>query len=303
MLYDVVIIGAGPSGLSAAIYASRAKLKTLIIEKKWCGGKMATIGLLENYPGFYDEISGHDLSIKFEKHAVKFGAKLVYDEVKKIDNNTIKKIITVNSNYNTKSIIIATGTSIRKTNILGEEIFIGKGVSFCATCDAPFYKDKTVLVIGGGDSAIQESIYLSKFAKNVIIIHRRNKLRATSILQKRITLYSNIFILYNYLVKEILGKNTVEKVIIENIKTHKKKEMKIDGVFIFVGQIPNTSFVTNITLSSNQYIITDNDMNTSVSGIFACGDVREKLLKQIIISASDGAVAAIGAQNYIELCS
>jgi thioredoxin reductase (NADPH) len=300
MVYDVIIIGGGPAGLSAAIYASRARLRTLLIEKNCCGGQITITDLLENYPGFNGGINGFELAIKLETQARDFGTEIVYEEVTSIENKSVKKIVTKNSAYEAKSIIVAGGTSLKKMNIQGEEDFIGKGVSFCATCDAPFYRDKDVLVVGGGDSAVQEAIYLAKFARNVTIVHRRNELRAVKVLQDKMLLYSNISIIYNSVPKEIIGKDFIEKVIITNVKTNEDQNFKIDGVFVFIGLIPNNSFITDIAIDENGYIITDENMKTSTSGIFASGDIRKKQLRQVVTAASDGAQAAVSVQYYLE---
>jgi thioredoxin reductase (NADPH) len=300
MVYDVIIIGAGPAGLAAAIYSSRARLNTLLIEKGGCGGQITVTDQLENYPGFNDGINGFDLAVKLEAQAKNFGAEILYDEVTSIEDGKIKKVATINNSYQTKTIIIASGTHVKKMDIPGEPAFIGKGVSFCATCDAPFYKGKNVTVIGGGDSAIQEAIYLSKFARDVTIIHRRDCLKATKILQERLSDYSNIAILYNSVLKEIIGKDVIEKIKITNIKTNNVEEIRTDGIFVFIGLLPNTDFLTNIALDNKGYIVTDENMNTSIAGIFACGDVRKKHLRQVVTAASDGAQAAVSAEHYIE---
>ncbi|GHT65942.1 thioredoxin reductase [Endomicrobiia bacterium] len=300
MVYDIVIIGGGPAGLSAAIYASRARLKTLLIEKNGCGGQITVTDLIENYPGFNDGINGFDFAVKLEAQARDFGAEIMYDEVTNVENGEVKKVITVNATYETQTIIVAAGTSVKKMNIPGEPDFIGKGVSFCATCDAPFYRSKDVLVVGGGDSAIQEALYLSKFAKNVIVIHRRNELRTAKILQEKIASHTNISIIYDSVPKEILGKDSIEKVTITNVKTNKDTDLKVDGVFVFIGLVPNTLFLSNLVLDKNGYVVTDENMNTSIAGIFACGDIRKKQLRQVVTAVSDGAQAAISAQGYIE---
>ncbi|BAV58590.1 thioredoxin reductase [Candidatus Endomicrobiellum trichonymphae] len=300
MIYDVIIIGGGPAGLSAAIYASRARLKTLIIEKTGCGGQMTTTDLLENYPGFNGGINGFELAVKLEKQARDFGAEIIYDEVGAIEQGLSKKVITTNSAYETKTVIIAAGTYAKKMNIPGESEFMGRGVSFCAVCDAPFYRDKNVLVVGGGDSAIEEAAYISKFAKNVTVVHRRDKLRAAKILQERMKLHPNISVIYDSVPKEIFGSDSVEKVTITNVKTNESKDLIIDGIFVFTGLIPNTLFLSGVALDKTGYIITDEDMNTSSTGIFACGDIRKKQLRQVVTAASDGAQAAVSAQRCIE---
>ncbi|MCL2485124.1 MAG: thioredoxin-disulfide reductase [Endomicrobia bacterium] len=305
MTYDVIIIGGGPAGLSAAIYASRARLKTLIIEKAGCGGQMAITDILENYPGFNGGINGFELATKLEAQARDFGTEIVYDAVESITEAAkLKAVVTPNATYKTKTVIIAAGTKYKEMNIEGEKQFIGRGVSFCAVCDAPFYRDKTVAVIGGGDSAVQEAIYLSKFAKKVILIHRRNELRAAKILQEKMLSHQNILVIYNHTPVRIDGGETIETITVSEVNTKKTTELKVDGVFVFIGLIPNTAFVSkeadNLVLDEAGYIITDEDMKTSLPGIFACGDIRKKQLRQVVTAASDGAQAAISAQHYIE---
>jgi thioredoxin reductase (NADPH) len=300
MIYDVIIIGGGPAGLSAAIYAPRAGLKTLVIEKIGCGGQMATTDLLENYPGFNRGVNGFDLAVKFEKQAKNFGAKIIYDEAVAIEQGLSKKVITANYAYETKTVIIAAGTRVKKMNIPGESKFIGRGVSSCAICDAHFYRDRNVLVVGGGDSAVEEAVYISKFAKNVTVVHRRNKLKAAKILQARMKAHPNISVIYDSVPKEISGGDSVEKVTITNVKTNENKDLIVDGVFVFTGLVPNTLFLSGIALDKTGYIITDEDMNTSVAGIFACGDIRKKQLRQVVTAVSDGAQAAVSAQCFIE---
>jgi thioredoxin reductase (NADPH) len=300
MIYDVIIIGGGPAGLSAAIYASRAGLKTLIIEKTGCGGHMTTTDLLENYPGFNRGIKGFDLAAKFEKQARDFGTEIIYDEAADIKQGPSKKVITTNYTYETKTVIVAAGTRAKKMNIPGESEFIGRGVSFCAVCDAPFYRDKNVLVVGGGDSAVEEAVYISKFAKNVTVVHRRNELKAAKILQERMKSHLNISVIYNSVPKEIFGRDSVEKATITNVKTNKNKDLIVDGIFVFTGLTPNTLFLSGIALDKTGYIITDEDMNTSFVGIFACGDIRKKQLRQVVTAVSDGAQAAVSALRCIE---
>ncbi|MDR2437021.1 MAG: thioredoxin-disulfide reductase [Endomicrobium sp.] len=300
MVYDVIIVGGGPAGLSASIYSSRARLKTLLIEKNGCGGQMIVTDLLENYPGFNKGINGFDLAVKLESQARDFGTEIVYDEVIEIKNGNIKKVLTLNSVYDAKTVIIAAGTRVKEMNIPGEAKFKGNGVSFCATCDAPFYKDKEVLVVGGGDSAIQEAIYLAKFTKKVTILHRRSGLRATKILQERMLSYSNISIMYNTIPKEIIGEEQIKEVIITDLKTNQDEHLRVDGVFVFIGLVPNTSFSIGVDIDENGYILTDENMHTSIDGIFACGDIREKHLRQVVTAASDGAQAAVAAVYYID---
>jgi len=300
MVYDVIIIGGGPAGMTAAIYAARARLKTLIVEKSGFGGQMALTDMLENYPGFNGGINGFDLATKLQAQIKDFGAEIVYDEVESISGDEIKTVKTPNTTYESKTVIIATGTKLKELGVKSEKRFIGSGVSFCAVCDAPFYKDKDVAVVGGGDSAIQEAIYLAKFAKNVTIIHRRDSLRATKIIQEKMLSYPNISIVYDSVIEEIAGDVKLDKVIISNVKTKVKSELKVNGVFVFIGLLPNSSFLSEVALDSDGYIVTDENMKTSVDGIFACGDIRKKMLRQVVTAASDGAQAAISAQHYIE---
>jgi len=305
MVYDVVIIGGGPGGLSAAVYASRAGLATLIVEKSACGGQLITAGAIENYPGFDGGINGFDLAVKFEKQARDFGAVIVYDEAVAINEcGPVKKVSAVDSAYEGRTVIIAAGTRLKKINIPGESEFIGRGVSFCAVCDAPFYRDKDVLVVGGGDSAVQEAVYLSKFAKSVIVVHRRDRLRAAKILQERMASRQNISVIYNAVLKEISGGDSVEKAVVVDVKTDKNRNLKVDGIFVFIGLVPNASlFPLNLAVDESSYIVTDENMNTSVAGVFACGDIRKKHLRQIVTAASDGAQAAVSAQDYLEKIS
>ncbi|MDR2351399.1 MAG: thioredoxin-disulfide reductase [Endomicrobium sp.] len=300
MVYDVIIVGGGPAGLSAAIYSSRARLRALLIEKNGCGGQMTVTELLENYPGFNGGVNGFDLAVKLENQARDFGTEIVYEEVKEIKNGSVKKVATVNSVYESKTVIIATGTRIKEMNIPGEAKFMGKGVSFCATCDAPFYREKEVLVAGGGDSAIQESIYLAKFAKKVTILHRRNELRATKILQERMLSRPNISVMYNTVPKEIIGEEHIEKIAVTDLETNQDRYLEVDGIFVFIGVVPNSLFVAGIAFDEHGYIVTDEDMRASVDGIFACGDIRQKHLRQVVTAASDGAQAAISAGYYID---
>ncbi|WP_413854494.1 thioredoxin-disulfide reductase [Candidatus Ruminimicrobium bovinum] len=304
MLYDVIIVGGGPSGLSAGIYTSRARLKTLLIEKAGCGGQIAITDHLENYPGFEDGINGFDLSVKMEKQARTFGCEITYGEVVSIQTEEeIKKIIlSDDKEYLTKTVVIASGANFKKLNVPGEKEFTGKGVSYCATCDGPFFREKEIAVIGGGDSALQEALYLTKFVKKVNLIHRRDAFRAAKILQEKVFKEPKINIIYDSVVEEISGTDTVERIKLKNVKNGNISALEVNGIFVFVGWLPNTGFLSNskIKLNQNGYIITDDNMKTSVNGVFACGDVREKILRQVVTAAGDGATAAISAQHYLE---
>jgi thioredoxin reductase (NADPH) len=299
--YDVVIIGAGPAGLSAGVYASRSRLKTLIIEKMGAGGQAAIADWIENYPGFGEGISGFDLAQKMETQAKNFGTEFVFDEIAEVSKRNGTFLIKSEQNsYHAKTIILATGTKHRMLGVPGEKEFIGSGVSFCATCDAPFFRDKNVMVVGGGNSAIQEALYLTKFAANVSIVHRRDELRATKILQERAFANSKIQFIWSSVIIEFLGKERLESAKIQNVLTKNETNVQIDGAFIFAGLLPNTNFLNDfIKLDESGYILTNDEMATSVPGIFACGDVRKKLLRQVVTAAGDGAVAAFSAQEYI----
>ena len=304
MIYDVIIVGGGPSGMSAAIYASRARLKTLLIEKAGCGGQIAITDHLENYPGFEEGINGFDLAMKMEKQARTFGCEIAYGEVSFIETeDAIKKVILSDKKeYFTKTIIIASGANFRKLGVEGEQEFIGKGVSYCATCDGPFFRNKEIAVVGGGDSALQEALYLTKFATKVNLIHRRDQFRAAKILQEKVFAESKINIIFDSVVEKISGNLSVEQVILKNVKNNISSPLSVNGVFVFVGWLPNTKYLENTKIKLNEagYIVTDDNMNTSIEGIFACGDVRQKILRQVVTAAGDGAIAAISAQHFIE---
>ncbi len=300
MAYDVVIIGGGPAGLTAGIYARRAMLNTVLIEKMGIGGQIIVTDLVENFPGFL-EISGADLAMKFEEHARKFGLETKsMAEVSGIeDKGKTKTVKTTEGDIETKAVIIATGTTPRKLGAKGELGFIGKGVSYCATCDGFFFRDKVVVVVGGGDSAITEAIYLTKMAKKVYVVHRRDKLRAEKINQEHAFANPKISFVWDSVVEEIAGKNIVEKVIVRNVKTNAISEIKTDGVFIYVGLIPNTAFA-NVKKDDWGFIIANDKMETSARGIFAAGDCRVTPLRQIATAVGDGAIAAVSAERYIE---
>ncbi len=304
MIYDVIIVGGGPSGMSAAIYASRARLKTLLIEKAGCGGQIAITDHLENYPGFEEGINGFELAMKMEKQARTFGCEIVYGEASAVETeDAIKKVVlSDNKEYFTKTVIIASGANFKKLAVGGEQEFIGKGVSYCATCDGPFFRNKEIAVVGGGDSALQEALYLTKFAAKVNLIHRRDQFRAAKILQEKVFAEPKINIIFDSVVEKISGNLTVEEITLKNVKNNISSQLAVNGIFVFVGWLPNTKFLNNTAIKLNEagYIVTDDNMNTSVQGIFACGDVRQKILRQVVTAAGDGAIAAISAQHFIE---
>lgn len=300
-IYDVIILGAGPAGLTAAIYASRELMKTAVIDKGVAGGQIAWAGTIENYPGF-ESISGQQLTSSMASQAKKFGAQIVeLNEVKSIElDGKIKKVKTAKTEFLAKSIIIATGAREKKLGVKGENELKGKGVSYCATCDAPFFKDKGVLVIGGGNSAITEAIHLAKFAKSVTIIHRREQLKAEKSRQEAAKSNPKIKFLLNKTVEEIFGTNKVEGVKLKDAKTGKTSELKCDGIFIYVGTLPNTElFAGKLALDKNNQIIIDEDCKTSIAGVFAAGDVTNSKIKQVATAVGSGAIAAISASSYL----
>jgi len=306
IIYDAIIIGGGPAGLTAGIYLSRARMNTLLIEKAIPGGQAALTEIIENYPGFPEGIDGPELMQKMEEQAVRFGLKIEYGEaaevrIKEGKEDKVKIVKINNQEYNTLAIILASGAEASKLGIPGEEELRGRGVSYCATCDAPFFKDQKIVVIGGGDTAIEEALYLTKFVREVTIIHRRDRLRATEILQERVVANKKINFAWDSVVTKILGKEKVEGVLIQNKKTGEEKEISCQGVFVFVGNIPNSKFLKELLkLDKRGYILTDDNMMTSQEGIYACGDVRKKILRQVVTACGEGATAAFATQKYIE---
>jgi len=306
MNYDVIIIGGGPSGLTAGIYTSRARLKTLLIESFSIPPQAVLTDLIENYPGFVDGISGFELMDKFKTQAERFGLEFIASQVtgiKEYKDNSLSgwRIDTEDKTYTALSVIIASGARPKKLAVPGEDRLTGKGVSYCATCDGPIFKDKIVSVIGGGDSAIEEALFLTKFVNKVMVIHRRSALRAAKILEERASINKKISFIWDSVVSEILGDTKVKAIKIKNVKTEKESELNCDGVFIFVGYAPNTDFVKGLLeLDENGYIITDEDTDTLKPGIFACGDCRKKLLRQVVTACGDGATAAFMCRRYIE---
>lgn len=300
--YDVVIIGGGPAGLTAGLYTSRARLRSLLLEKGVPGGQMGTIYWIENYPGFEDGISGIDLSQKMEKQAKRFGLELKTLRVEEIALDGKKKVLITDDGpeIRTKAIIIATGAEPKRLNVDGEERFRGRGVSYCATCDGPFFKGMDIAVVGGGDSAVEEALFLTRFTQKVYIIHRRDRLRATKILQERAFENNKIGLLWNSVVEAIEGEDTVNAVRIKNLKTDQFENLPVNGVFVYIGYRPSTAFLNGmVDIDSDGFIVTDEEMATSSPGIYAAGDVRAKALKQIATAVGDGAIAAVSAEKYI----
>ena len=300
-IFDCVILGGGPAGLSAALYLKRANLDCAIVDKSALGGTPTNYCEIENYLGF-GKISGFELCEKFEGHVDNFDVqKFPYEEIESVDLiSPIKKIKTMENEFLARTVIIATGAKPKKLNIKGESENIGRGVSYCAVCDGAFYKDKTVCVIGGGNSALEEALYLTKFAKKVYIIHRRDKFRADEIVQKRVYENDKIELLLNYVPVEIIADNKVEKIKLQNIKTMKTKEYKVEGVFPYIGLEPNVElFSGQIEEDKNGFIITDGSMKTTIEGVYAIGDVRNTPLRQVITAVSDGAIAGVEISKYL----
>lgn len=303
MSFDVIIIGGGPAGLTAGLYASRAQLKALLIEKSFAGGQVMTTDWVENYPGFEEGISGADLSRKFEKHATKFGLEIVQGAVTEVSlNDKVKRIKLENgTQYESKTIILAAGASHRRLNIAGEEELRGKGVSYCAICDGAFFKGEKLAVIGGGDSAVEEAIYLTKFAEMVYVVHRRDQLRAAIIAQERAFSNPKIKFILDSVPERIEGESGVTALHIKNVKTGEKSHLDVHGVFIYVGYDPNSAFLKGaVALDEKGYVTNDGRMATSVPGVFVAGDIRAGSLKQISTVVGDGAAAAMLAEKYIE---
>jgi len=300
--WDTIIIGGGPAGLAAGIYAARARLHTLLIEKLGQGGQILLTNWIENYPGFPEGVSGFHLAELFSQQSTNFGLEILNGEVDTITEKEGDKEIRIqNQNFLTKTVIVASGASPLRLGVDGEEEMIGKGVSFCATCDGPFYKDKVVAVVGGGDSAVEEAIFLTKFAKKVYIIHRRDELRATKILQERALNNTGIEMLWDSVVEKIEGdKQGVKRIHLKNVKSEKLSGLDSDGIFIYIGIKPNVDFLPReLRKDSRDFLITDENMETSIPGIFAAGDVRSKLLRQVVTAVGDGATAAFAAELYI----
>ena len=304
--YEIIIIGGGPAGMTAALYACRSRMKTVLVEKMLCGGQVLIADTIENYPGFPEGIKGPDLAEWMLKQAEHFGLAVKTTDVLKIeprggDKNTFKVHLQEGGSLETLSLVIATGASWNQLNVPGEKKLIGRGVSYCATCDGPLFKGKEIVVIGGGDTALGDAIFLTKFAHKVTVVHRRDKFRATKILQERALENKKIDLRLNSVTVEIKGSDRVEAVSIRDVKTDKVTDIKADAVFVLVGMIPNSDIVKSIVKLDNKgYILTNDDMHTSAKGVFAAGDVRKKLLRQVVTAAGDGATAAFSAEQYVE---
>jgi len=298
-MYDLIIIGAGPAGLTAALFAGRSRLNTLLIEKMAVGGRILMSESIENYPGFPGGVSTRELMGKMEEQVKELGVKIINDEVLDLDcsERTIK---TSGAAYEAAAIIIASGARPRKLNVPGEEEYTGRGVSYCATCDAPFFKEKKLVIVGGGNAVAEEAIYLSRFASQVSVLHRRQDLRASAILQERMRQNKKINFILSSVLTRIKGTKKVESVTIKDLLSGKENDFNCDGVFIYIGYLPETIFLKGkLKMDEAGFITADEDMASSVEGVFACGDCRKKGLYQVINACGDGAVAADSAYKFI----
>ncbi|MGH4118336.1 thioredoxin-disulfide reductase [Clostridium sp.] len=301
-IYDTIIIGGGPAGLSAGLYASRSRMDTLIIERAKYGGQVTTTDELDNYPGSIENCTGASLSKRMKEQAEEFGTQFVKEEVIDVQlEGDIKVIKCKKANYSAKTIIIATGAYPRLGGFKNELELRGKGVSYCATCDADFFTDLDIAVLGGGDSALSEAIYLAKFGETVTVIHRRDELRATKSLQEKAFKNPKIKFIWDSVAQEAVGEEILEGLVIKNVKTGALSDLKVDGCFVFVGYLPISElFKGKITMNDRGDVITDEEMRTNIEGVYAAGDIREKLLRQVITATADGAIAATHAEHYIE---
>ncbi len=298
----VLILGSGPAGLSAALYAARADLSPVLLTGMEMGGQVSLTYTVENYPGFPDGVGGNELVEKFQKQAERFGAKIELDTATAIDlSQRPFHVETYNTTYLADSLIITTGATPRHLNIPGEKELTGRGVSYCATCDGWFFKEKDVVVVGGGDSALEEGLFLTRYAKSVTVVHRRDEFRAGAVLQKRAAENPKMKFIYNTVVTEIVGKDSLKKLVLKNTQTGKQIDLTADGIFIFIGHLPNTQlFAGKLDMDGQGYIKIDNLMHTSVPGVFAAGEAADPHFRQVITSAGMGAAAAIQVNHYLD---
>jgi len=299
---DLIIIGAGPAGLTAGLYAARSRLRAILFERLTLGGQILTTDFVENYPGFPEGISGFELADRMKLQAEKFGLEIQNQEVVRVEFFPKKNIVvTDKQNLESKAVILACGATPQKLGIEGEDLLIGKGISYCATCDGPFYTNQEVAVIGGGDMAVEEALFLTRFASKVHLVHRRDKLRATKLLQERALTKEQIKIIWDTIPTRIVGKNGVEGIELKSVKTDKVSLLPVRGVFIFIGYNPNSALVKgHMELDKLGFVLTNNDMETSVPGVFAAGDIRSKLLRQVSTAVGEGAMAAFAAEKFLE---
>ena len=301
-IHDMIIIGGGPAGYAAALYAARAGLDTLVIEKMSVGGQMALTAVIDNYPGFDDGIDGFTLGMKMQSGAEKYGAQTIYATVLSVElNANPKKVVTDAGELFAKTVVIATGANPKPLGLHGEESLVGRGIHYCAHCDGRFYKGKTVAVVGGGNSAAEDALYLSHLAKKVYLIHRRDALRATRIYHEPLMKAENVEFLWNSRVSSLLSDNRLSGVVVENLISGEKSEISLDGLFVSIGRMPATELFSELEKDRNGYIVADESTKTNIDGVFAVGDVRVKALRQVVTAVSDGAVAAHFAEEYINL--
>ena len=300
-IYDMIIIGGGPAGYTAALYAARAGLDTLVVERMAPGGQMALTGDIDNYPGFADGIDGFTLGMQMQKGAERFGALTEYDEILSVDlSSDIKKVITSDRTLLARTVVISTGANPRKLGLDREDELTGRGVHYCAHCDGRFYKDKTIVVVGGGNSAAADALYLSRLAKKVYVVHRRDSLRATKIYHQPLMTAENVEFLWDSVVDKIIATDRPSAIEIKNLKDGSKTQIDCDGIFVSIGREPATSFLGEaVELDSSGYIVADESCRTNVEGVYAVGDVRTKLLRQVVTAAADGAVAVHVAEEYL----
>lgn len=299
--YDVVIIGGGPAALSAALYAARGELRTLMLERRALGGQVALTDAIDNYPGFPEGVSGAELTERMVAQARRFGVEIRTEEVTRLElDGEIKVLVTAKGRYRSAAVILATGADPRHLDVPGEKELRGRGVSYCGTCDAPFFRGKKVVAVGGGDTALKEALFIAKFASEVVIVHRRQGLRAEKILQSEAQKNEKISFELDAVVERIMGENLVEGVEIRNVKTGEKQVIECQGVFVFVGHVPNTAFLCDLFgTECGEHISTDKDMMTSVRGIFAVGDVRKDSYRQVATAVGEGATAAMAAEHLV----
>ena len=299
---DLIIIGAGPAGLSAGLYAARARLKTLVLERLSPGGQVLMTDWVENYPGFPDGISGFELVDKMRRQAEKFGLVIESQEVNHLELSPERKIVsTEKGTFETRALILASGATPKRLGVEGEAPLTGKGISYCATCDGPFYRDQEVALVGGGDTAVEEAIFLTRFAAKVHLIHRRDELRATKLLRERVMAQEKVHFVWDSVVTRIAGETGVTGVDLKNVKTGETSYLPVDGVFIFIGYNPNNELVDGLLAQDDSgFVVTDNDMQASVPGVFAAGDIRSKILRQVATAVGEGATALFAAERYLE---
>jgi thioredoxin reductase (NADPH) len=301
-IYDVMVIGGGGAGLTAALYTSRADLSTVLFEKMVSGGQIASTDLVENYPGFPDGVLGSEIAQKMEAQAVRYGTQMAYEEVKSLSRKgDVFEAVSSEANYTARSVILAMGASFRLLGVPNEREFTGKGVSYCATCDGAFFKGKKVVAVGGGDSALQEGLFLTRFAERVTIIHRRDTLRASPILQGRAKKDPKIEFIWDTVIDKIEGDKKVSAVFLRNVKTGQIREFPADGVFVFIGHDPNSGLAKGlVTLDEKGYIVTNKTLEASVPGVFAAGEVRQGAVRQLVAACGEGCAAALAVQAYLD---